>query len=250
VTWARRFIEANEALSERVDGLLPARFRIDGNADFRATFVGRYLGAGATVYDIGGGKRPFIGAGLKRQLNLRVTGIDISRDELARAPPGSYDREIAEDIARFRGEGDADVVICQALLEHVKDNDSAFRGIASCLRDGGVACLFAPSRNAVFARLNLLLPQALKERLLFSLYPGARGAQGFPSYYDQCTPADFTRLAEQNGLEILEARHYYVSKYFSFFVPLHVLWRLWILSFHFLRGSQAAETFSMALRKR
>jgi 2-polyprenyl-6-hydroxyphenyl methylase/3-demethylubiquinone-9 3-methyltransferase len=246
---ARSFIEYNRRVCAQLDRLLPPEFRVDGNTDFQRKFAPPYLKPEATVYDIGGGKQPFVSEGEKQRLGLRVVGIDISQDELNRAPAGVYDRVIAEDIARFQGEGDADLVICQAVLEHVKDVEGAFRAIASSLRPGGIACLFVPSRNAVFARLNLVLPQSVKNYLLFSIFPGARAAQGFPSFYNQCTPNDFAKLAEANGLEVVTFNHYYLSRYFTFFAPAHALWRAWQLSFYFLKGQQAAETFSVALRK-
>lgn len=249
MNWVRRFISFNAYLSNKMDELLPARFRLDGNADFQKTFAHQYLRANSTVYDVGGGKQPFVTACIKRELNLQIVGIDISQDELDKAPTGVYDRKIAHDIARFQGEGEADVIICQAVLEHVEDIEGAFQAIASCLRSGGVACIFVPSRNALFARLNILLPQKIKEYLLFHIYPNTRTTQGFPSFYKECTPSDFAQLAVRNGLEVLEMKHYYVSKYFSFFTPLYALWRFWVLLFYLLKGPQAAETFSVAMRK-
>ena len=247
---ARAFIQYNRQLCDRLDRVLPAPFRVDGNTDFQRTFAPSYLRADTTVYDVGGGKQPFVSPEEKQRLRLRIVGIDISREELDRAPAGAYDDVIAEDIARFRGAGDADLVICQAVLEHVKDVQGAFRAIASSLRPGGVACVFVPSRNAVFARLNLVLPQNVKNFLLFSVFPGARAAQGFPSFYNRCTPRDFERLAEENGLEVAAAKYYYLSRYFTFLAPVHALWRVWGLSFFLLKGPQAAETFSVALRKK
>jgi hypothetical protein len=40
-----------------------------------------------------------------------------------------------------------------------------------------------------------------------------------------------------------------MSAYFSFFFPMHVLWRIWLLLFRFFAGTQAAESFSLALKK-
>lgn len=175
--------------------------------------------------------------------------MDIDQDELDRAPAGVYDRTICADIGRFAGAGDADLVICQALLEHVRNVDGAFAAMASILKPGGRALIFVPSRNALYARLNLLLPQAFKKRLLHAVYPKTRQGQGFPSFYDQCTPRDFRRLARKHGLSVEQESFHYISSYFSFFVPLYVLWRLWILGYRALAGEQAAETFCMALRK-
>lgn len=48
---------------------------------------------------------------------------------------------------------------------------------------------------------------------------------------------------------LLEARTYYLSRYFAFFLPLYVLWRIWIVIFRAVAREQAAETFSMAFEK-
>src|SRR5262249_9719381 len=74
----------------------------------------------------------------------------------------------------YRGSSEADLVICQAVLEHVADTGSAMSCIASMLKPGGVALLFIPSRNAAFARLNLALPSGFKRALLHGLYPSTR----------------------------------------------------------------------------
>lgn len=197
-----------------------------------------------------GGKSPFIRLENKSLLDLYVIGIDISQSELNAAPTGAYNESICADIAKVNGCGDGDLVICQAVLEHVKNTEDAFRAIASLLKVGGIALIFVPSRNAVFARLNLLLPQKIKEKILYGVYPTTRSTQGFPSYYRKCTPNDFLRLAKLNNLEEMEARYYYISSYFSFLFPLYMVWRIWICLFRLIRGHQAAETFSMALVKR
>lgn len=245
----RSLIKSQVWLSRKFDTLLPEIYRVDGNRDFRESFVPKYLGRDLTIYDIGGGKNPYLGVDEKRRFAARVIGLDISQDELHRAPSGAYDRVICADISHFEGEHDADIVICQALLEHVKDVERAFRSIASVLKPGGVALLFVPSRNAVFARLNIVLPQRIKKKLLHAIFPKTRRGQGFPSYYDKCTPAHFKRMASDNGLSVVDARYYYKSSYFSFFFPVYFLWRLWVILYRALRSEQAAETFSMALEK-
>ncbi len=59
-----------------------------------------------------------------------------------------------------------------------------------------------PSRNAVFARLNMLLNEDLKKSLLWFFFPQAKGQQGFRAYYSHCTPSQIEELAKQNGLEV------------------------------------------------
>jgi 2-polyprenyl-6-hydroxyphenyl methylase/3-demethylubiquinone-9 3-methyltransferase len=201
------------------------------------------------VYDVGGGKNPVIGPERITELDLRVIGVDIDGGELASAPVGSYDRTVCADIGSYQGPGDGDLVICQALLEHVRDSGAALRAIASILKPGGRALIFVPSRNAVYARLNLLLPEALKRKILFAVFPETRRDHGFRAFYDRCTPAGFVSMAAQQGLLTEDCRLYFQSGYFRFCLPLYAAWRLWMFLFRLFAGRQAAETFTLILRK-
>jgi len=245
----RSFINGQMRLSRKFDKLLPIKYVMDGNLDFAKSLVPKYLKPDITIYDIGGGKNPYLSPDKKKALNAKVVGVDIDKEELGRAPEGAYDQIICTDISKFRGNHEADVVICQALLEHVKDVEEAFKAISSILKPGGLALLFVPSRNAVFARLNIILPQNLKRTILHTIYPESKRNQGFRSYYDKCTPSDFLKLAKNNNFMLMEARYFFVSSYFSFFFPAYLVWRLWILLFHLLFKNQAAETFSMVFMK-
>jgi len=245
----RKFVNWNMKLSQAFDRLLPADYSVDGNSDFKNRFAPGWLTANSRIVDIGGGKNPFISVDQKKALAIHVTGVDISAEELARAPVGAYDITVCGDIAAVTGQADADICICQAVLEHVRDVEAAFGSIASFLKPGGVALVFVPSRNAVFARLNLALPERIKRWVLFAVFPHTHRDQGFRSHYNHCTPARFHALAHAAGMHVAAARYYYVSSYFSFFFPLYVLWRVWMLLFRRIAGVQAAETFSMALKK-
>lgn len=246
----RRFVQLNKKLSVQFDRLIPSDYRIDGNACFQDRVLPPLIENGARIYDLGGGSRPYITADDRRRKALHVVGLDISDEELVAAPRGSYDQAIVADLTRFVGPGDGDLVICQATLEHVPDTDGALRAIASCLKPGGRAAIFAPSRNALFARLNLVLPERVKKKILFSLFPEkATGHEGFQAYYDRCTPSLIRKTAERYGLEVESQHFYWKSSYFSFFTPLYVLWRLWLIGHRAVRGDEAAETFAFIFRK-
>lgn len=247
----RRLIKWNRDASQWFDRVFtPANYRVDGNRDYLDNLVRTYVRSGDLIYDVGGGKKPFFSTEEKRGLSLRVAGIDISERELARAPVGAYDELLACDIAEVAGRRDGDVVICQAVMEHVKDTENAFKAIASLLKPGGKALIFVPSRNAVFARINLLLPQTMKERILYGIYPSTREAQGFPSFYHRCTPRDFMEMSRENGMVLEHARYYFKSSYFEFLFPAYIVWRLYQRIAVRLIGNQAAETFAMVLSKR
>jgi 2-polyprenyl-6-hydroxyphenyl methylase/3-demethylubiquinone-9 3-methyltransferase len=250
MTLTRSLIHSQRQLTLAFDRILPRDILIDGNRDFLESLAPAYLTQNAVVYDAGGGKNPYLSRARKSEMELRVVGIDIDSEELAAAPAGLYDRTITADITCFKGDGDGDLVVCQALLEHVRDTGAALSSIASILKPGGRALIFVPSRNAVYARLNLLLPESLKRRILFSIFPEMRRDHGFPAFYDRCTPRQFRRMADANGLDTEECRVYFHSDYFRFCSPLHAIWRLWMLAFRAVAGEQAAETFSLVLRKR
>jgi 2-polyprenyl-6-hydroxyphenyl methylase/3-demethylubiquinone-9 3-methyltransferase len=244
----RKIINGQIWLSYRFDRILPECYRIDGNQDFLHSFAPKFLQPNLKIYDVGGGQWPYISEKVKAELQLKVCGLDIDQNELNKAPAGAYDEVICTDITKYEGKEDADFVICQAVLEHVRDVDRAFAAIASILKPGGRAAIFVPSRNAVYARLNLLLPQNFKKKMLYAIYPHQVGG-GFPSFYNRCTPREFEDLARHHGLVVEEKRYYFTSDYFAFFFPAHVIWRLWVLMFRFIARNQAAETFCMAFRK-
>lgn len=249
MTMLRRIVEWNRRASRRFDERLPPEYQVDGNQYFVQEVVPHYLCNGQRVYDVGGGRHPCISLETKKNYELSIVGIDIDRNELDAAPQGVYDEVRCADVRTFRGSGDGDLLICQALLEHVPNVDEAFQAIASILKPGGRALIFVPARNAVFARLNLLLPHELKRAVLFAIYPDARNGQGFRSYYHRCTPADFRAMAGVNSLEIEREWIFWCSQYFSFCTPAHVAWRLAQRLARNVVGNQAAETFSMVLRK-
>jgi trans-aconitate methyltransferase len=195
----RQFLDANIWLSRKFDTCLPEKYNAQGNGIFRTEVAKPYIAQrDIIIYDLGGGSRPYITPKHKAEFNQTIFGLDIDGDELADAPQGSYDDAITADLTTYNGQGDGDLVICQAALEHVNDNDGSFRAMASVLKSGGVATIFTPSRNAVFARLNMILPQKLKQKILFTLFPHkAEGHDGFKAYYDQCTPKKFRKLADK-----------------------------------------------------
>jgi SAM-dependent methyltransferase len=245
----RKLIDLNKRASRRLDGALAPKYRVDGNREFVEQIVPAHLRAGQRIYDVGAGRSPCLSLQQKAALSLQVIGLDIDRESLDAAPAGAYDSTICADVCTYRGRSDGDLIICQALLEHVPDVAQAFAAIASILKPGGRALIFVPSRNAAFARLNLVLPHSLKRLLLFAVYPDARRGQGFVSFYNRCTPADFDRLAADNGLRVEERHLYWSSQYFTFALPLHALWRGGQRLYEGLAGDQAAETFTMVLQK-
>jgi SAM-dependent methyltransferase len=245
----RLFVNSQIKLSNWFDSLLPAKYSIDGYVNFSTTILPGYIRENSVIYDIGGGKNPYLTNEMKSRIRCKVVGLDIDENELNAAPHAAYDKTIAADITEYKGNEDGDLVICMTLLEHVKDVEMALVGIRSCLKIGGICALFVPSKNAMFTRINRILPEKFKRQILFLLFPNAKKCQGFPAYYNRCTPSDINDIAQSLGFEILDERYYYISTYFSFFFPLYILWRIYLLGFHWIAKEQAAETFGFVLKK-
>jgi SAM-dependent methyltransferase len=245
----RALIDPQIRLCRAIDVRLPRRLRAIGAHIFRDEVIPRYLGPGKVVWDVGSGSQPTIDAATKARLGLHVVGLDISQEELRKAPPDTLDRAIVADIAIYQGDGCADLVICRSTLEHVRDTGAALRAIASILEPGGLALIFVPCRNAPFALVNRMLRQGLKERLLYTVWPQKNdGHAGFPAFYQDCTPRDLSRLAGQNGLMVRELRTFYNSSYFRFLVPLYLVWRLWTIVAATVSTS-LCEAFIMVLER-
>jgi SAM-dependent methyltransferase len=244
----RMFIDLNKRASRWLERVLPAGITTDGYRDFNSNFAHRYI-SGGRILDVGGGKQPFFTPEHKERIGAYVIGLDISADELKRAPVGAYDETIVADICRYHGAANANNVVCQSLLEHVPDLRAAIYGMASILKPEGQVVAFIPCRNAVFARLNLILPEHWKQKILFFFYPEMRRAHGFPAYYNQCTPACVESICKDAGLRLVEMRRYYCSTYFHFFFPLQLLWRLWSLLVYNSGLGECCETFSFVAVK-
>lgn len=246
----RRFFEANLALCRAINLRLPWALRTDGNYWFQQNVLQNGFLSNQVVCDIGGGSRPWLSPEEKQRLNLKVVGIDISEEELQAAPAGAYDKIIAADICKFVGDASFDVVICQALLEHVPDTKGALRAIASSLKPNGLAYIFVPCRNALFAQINRALPQDLKRRILFFFWPyAAEGHDGFYAYYDGCSPSTVEAVARDLGLEAQDKRAFWASGYFYFFLPAYFLWRFYQLISWSILGEDSCESFCFVLRK-
>ncbi|HWV38231.1 MAG TPA: methyltransferase domain-containing protein [Vulgatibacter sp.] len=240
---ARSFVDANRMASHRLNLACEARFgRVDGSTHFGA-HLDRALRPGLRVVDLGGGKHPAISVETKARLGLHVVGVDVSSEELRLAPEGAYDRAVVADATRFCEPGTADLVIAQALAEHVRDTGELWHRIHECLVPGGRALVFIPNGRAIFARLNRVLPEDTKRWLLYRLYPGAAHYQGFPAYYDRCSPTETLRLLAAVGFRDVTMQPYYSSNYFSFFYPAHLLEVALQLAAKALDRDDACESF-------
>ena len=233
-------------LSKLAELIVP---RDDGYEHFVEKIVPDALKQNMRVLDVGGGKRPLISLSEKQRLNLRVTGLDISAEELAQAPDGAYDDVVVGSVEDAAIDGQYDLIFSCAVLEHVPNPRAAIDNLSNALKSGGVMLHFLPCKNAPFAKLNLLLGNSLAKKILYALLPSHRSFGGFKAYYRDCSPSRFEAMCEQNKLAEIEATPYFVSEYTKVFAPAFAMELARQSTFSLLGLKNLAETFVIRAKR-
>jgi SAM-dependent methyltransferase len=168
-----------------------------------------------TVLEIGGGG---VHQALTRQFVMRngiqYTLLDISPEQLARAP--SQYTKIEADIGSsdLHVNGQYDVICSHMLAEHIRDGELLHRNVYRLLAPGGVAYHFFPTLYAFPYLANRLLPESLGVGML-SIVQSGREPEGtlpkFPAFYSWC------RGPTQSQIHRLENLGYRIEQYIGFF---------------------------------
>lgn len=166
------------------------------------------------VLDIGGGANPALSLDFVERNGLEYAVLDISSEELAKAPEG-YSKIRADitfpdlDIA-----GNYDLVFSKMVAEHVRSGRDFHGKVLDLLSEGGIAFHFFPTLYAPPFVVNHLLPERLSE-FVVSLLQSNRGREGktakFPPYYSWC------RGPSSSQIEKFESLGYEVEEYIGFF---------------------------------
>jgi SAM-dependent methyltransferase len=161
------------------------------------------------VCDIGGGANPVLPLEVVLQQEIEYTILDISEDELEKAPR-EY-QKIALDIESegLCGVGEFDFLLTKMLAEHVHDGQRFHKNVFNLLKPGGIAVHYYPTLYALPFLINKVIPEKLSSYLLDVFSPRARFRLGkFPAYYSWCygpTPKMLSMLMNI-GFQILEYR--------------------------------------------
>lgn len=176
------------------------------------------------VCELGGGANPLLPLSFIRQHGLDYSVVDVSAQELAKAPP-EYNKVQADVTSADFSLRSYDLVLSQALAEHVREPKKFHANVLAMLKPGGRALHLFPTLYGTPFVLNLLFPERLTERLLLYLQPfrEPEGAHGkFPAYYRWCrgpTRRQIRRL-EQVGFEVEAYLGYFGHGYYDRVPPL------------------------------
>ena len=182
------------------------------------------------ILEIGAGANPTFKLDELSGSDTDYTLLDISNDELRKAPSG-YKTVIADIGAPdLRLERQYDFVFSRMLAEHVEDALAFHRNILGLLTRGGIAVHFFPTLFAPPFLANRLLPEGLASRIVRLLQPGRldSGKQNkFPAYYEWC------RGPTRKQIKRFEGLGYAVDEYLGCFGHDDYYKRLpWLQSVH------------------
>jgi SAM-dependent methyltransferase len=177
---------------------------VDGTVAFYAR-VNALVAPEATVIDIGCGRGqaasdpvPF-----RRDLQVlrgkcaRVIGID--PDPIGDTNPNVDEfRRIEKDLWPV-SDGEADLCVCDNVLEHVPDPDTFFTECHRVLKPGGYLCIRTPNRMSYFGLASWLLPNRLHARALSRLQHDRECQDVFPTLYRCNTARAIRRMLRKHG---------------------------------------------------
>lgn len=181
-----------------------------------------------TICEIGGGANPFLDLDFVQSNGLKYTILDISADELAKAPD-SYNK-IQANIAdpNLNLSGKYDLVFSHFLAEHVENGLIFHRNVLNLLQENGRAFHVFPTLYAPPFVVNHLLPENFSSNILLFFFPH-REKQGkygkFPAYYSWCRGPIKSQVKkfENLGYAVEEYVGFYGHPYYKKLQPLHKL---------------------------
>jgi len=241
VRWSRA---TERRLRLRTDKTLWHQFEHDADA------IIRELPDGATVLDLGSGRRCVYADSVQPPRRVKLIAVDISAEELA-LNNDVYEKRVA-DVAMSLPMSDAsvDVVLSRALLEHVTDVPAAIQHMARVLKPGGVALHLVPCRFSLFGMAARVLPFEPLVKLVHNVTPWTRGQIEFPVHYDHCYPQALEAEFRKAGFSTVESWITWAQPgYFEAIYPLFVLHALYEWTIRHLRLRKlAAYTVIRATR--
>ncbi len=191
-----RWRSIRRSARESVSGRLPPRYATD---TWHVPFEPRLheaLQPGVRVLDVGAGARPMV-APHDRPEGCTYVGLDVDGDELAKAPPGSYDRIVVGDVCTLHDDlvDSFDLVLTWLTMEHVRPVPTALHNLSRYQRPGGRFLAYLAGGRSLHAVLNRLLPNRVAKTGLQRLL-GRVPETVFPAHYDHCTYDDLRRIAD------------------------------------------------------
>jgi SAM-dependent methyltransferase len=151
---------------------------------------------GAAILDIGSGRTPAIPVDLRPQ-NCHYVGLDISLEELTKAPAGAYSQAVVGDATCLESTlvGRFDLVVTWQVLEHVESTQKALDCMHAYLKPGGRMVSMLSGKNTLFAIPNRIVPHRVAVFAMEQLL-NRPPKSVFPAHYNLCSYDELGKALE------------------------------------------------------
>jgi hypothetical protein len=182
--------------------------------------------AARRVCDVGAGARPTLPPETVAAKGLDYVLLDISGDELAKAPDGYAKLRADISAADFEAREPFDLVVTRMVAEHIEDAETFHTNVGRLLVPNGRAFHFFATLYEVPFVLNRLLPRTLGDEILTALRPPeARRRPKFRAYYRWCrgpTARQIRRFTDA-GFDVEEYVGFFGHSYYRRVRPIQEL---------------------------
>ena len=200
------------------NGVLPDHYAGSWRAEFD-TRLHASLYPGIRILDVGSGRQPTLAPEL-RPSSCHYVGLDVSRSELERALPGSYDEFLVSDVTHrdVTLENSFDLVVSFQAFEHIYPLAAAIENLHSYLCSGGRLIAQLSGTFSAYGLLNQVSPHRVSVWLVHRLLKRPAD-EVFPAKYDQCWSGALHRaFSHWSNVEVVP--RWLGAPYFAFLRPL------------------------------
>lgn len=171
--------------------------------------IGRTLKDGDVVLDAGCGHQSLVPQG--GHVPFSLIGFDMVWEDIRQNH--SVNLGLVSDIGYvpLRSES-VDVVICNMVLEHLRDPDMVFRELSRVLRKGGHLIFMTPSIFNIVTIVNRLIPNRFHQKIAYFL-TGVNESDTFPTYYRANSVGRLRQLLGRNQMREAEVIMYQPPPY-------------------------------------
>jgi SAM-dependent methyltransferase len=161
---------------------------VDGTIAFY-TRINALITPNSIVLDIGCGRGTYIEdpVTLRRDLRIlrgkviKVIGMDV--DPAAKDNPCIDEFRLLDSDKWALKDGSVDLVVCDNVLEHIKDPEHFFQETSRVLRKGGYICIRTPNTLNYMALISRLVPNKYHSRVTAVVQESRKKEDVFPTYY-------------------------------------------------------------------
>lgn len=109
-----------------------------------------------------------------------------------------------------------DLLVSDAVVEHIKDPDEFFSECHRVLKPGGYLCIRTPNRWSYIAIGASIVPNRYHARVVSKLQRGREAKDVFPTYYRANTVSAMKRLMRKHGFRGCAYKHIAEPNYLAF----------------------------------